>query len=126
MVRKDFQMKELLIYTIILIPFRALILWGISNILGLDERRYITPVIIISICSGILILANILQPKGFISSIFINFLQSGYLLLPVSFFLIKLLYKIEWKDTIWTWLIWLIAEIPLIGILKKLLIKFIS
>lgn len=119
-------MLQLFVITIILMPFRILISWAWSKILGLDDQSYKTAIIVTSIIYIIIFLANIFNLKGFYASMLSEFFKTWHFFVIFSFLMIKLIYRLKWKESIWIFIPWYISQFLLGWISQATLVKFIS
>ena len=108
-------------FTLIGLPFKILTLWVLSCFLASERKSIIRAVLIAVIFSIVYFLVNIFNPEGFYSSMLSNSLK--YLPVILPFFLIKIFYGLDWKETIWFWLPWFILQYPINGIINSILMK---
>ncbi len=108
-------------FTIISLPFKILTLWVFSCFLASERKSIIRAILIAVILSIVSFLVNIFNPEGFYISMLSGSLK--YLPLILPFFLIKIFYELDWKETIWFWLPWFILQYPIDGIINSILMK---
>jgi len=109
-------------FTIIGLPFKILTLWVFSYFLASERKSIIRAILIALIFSIVFFLVNIFNPAGF----YISMLSGSLKYLPVilPFFLIKIFYELDWKETVWFWLPWYILQYPIDGIINSGLMKY--
>ena len=95
-----------------MVPIRAVFLWIITN-LSHEQYKYIMAIMAISIIYLSNFLLSLINVTGFYGTIFTKFMKGGYLAAIISFFVIKIVYKYEWSETILIWIMWVILNIPL-------------
>ncbi len=110
-------------FTIIALPFKILTLWVFSYFLASERKSIIRAILIALIFSIVYFLVNIFNPEGFHFSMLSHSLKFLPIILP--FFLIKIFYELDWKETVWFWLPWYILQYPIDGIINSELIKVI-
>ena len=122
-------MPEKYIIPLIMLLFRATVLWVITTLSGAEKdnsllKSFSKAIIISAIITVLFYSSDLVNLTGPYFSKISGFFNSIYFKAILSYLIIKLLYKFDWIIGFVIWLIWYFAQIPL-NIFHDKLIKLI-